>query len=152
VPPLHAVLVNARIAVPTAAVFAALAKSRAGAAPASIDGDPVSRLVESGGKPNADNLIDALASSANDLEAPATALFAPVAETLAALHATRRCRLARMSGSGGTCFGLFANAHDARQAASRLARDHPDWWVRAATLGSASAMPVGVSLLPGEDR
>ena len=64
----------------------------------------------------------------NDLEASAVALCPPVGETLAALRALPGCLLARMSGSGATCFGLFADAAAARRAAVLL----PAPWWRAA--------------------
>jgi 4-diphosphocytidyl-2-C-methyl-D-erythritol kinase len=150
-PALPAVLVNPGIPVPTAAVFAALATSRANATPPATDSDAASRLVEAVGEPAPDALIDALASSSNDLEAPAIALFPAVGETLGALRATRRYRFARMSGSGGTCFGLFATAEDAKEAASRLAREQPQWWVCATILGSANTVAADVpSPLVGE--
>ncbi|MGD9922234.1 MAG: 4-(cytidine 5'-diphospho)-2-C-methyl-D-erythritol kinase [Pseudorhodoplanes sp.] len=136
-PTLHAVLANPGVPVPTAAVFGALARSRDGNMPPAIDDDPATRLLEAGREPAAGALIDALASSANDLERPAIALFPAVGETLDALRASRRCGLARMSGSGGTCFGLFGSAEDTKEAAARLAREHPDWWVRETILGAA---------------
>ena len=133
-PPLHAVLVNAGIPVPTAAVFAALARQRAAGEPASIDHDPASLLIEGGDEPTFDPLIDAITKSKNDLEAPALAQFPAVGTALDALRAIAACRLARMSGSGGTCFGLFDTAGDAAEAAALLARSHPRWWTHATTL------------------
>jgi 4-diphosphocytidyl-2-C-methyl-D-erythritol kinase len=62
----------------------------------------------------------------NDLEAPAIALCPPIAEVLAALRAHPGCRLARMSGSGSTCFGLFDDAAAAVTAGAALRR--PGWW------------------------
>lgn len=64
----------------------------------------------------------------NDLEAPAIALCPPVAETLAALRALPGCLLARMSGSGATCFAVFVDAAAARRASYLL----PEPWWRAA--------------------
>ncbi len=61
----------------------------------------------------------------NDLEAPAIALCPPVGEALAALRTLPGCLLARMSGSGATCFGLFADAVAARRAADLLSTP---WW------------------------
>jgi len=136
-PPLHAVLANPGVPVPTAAVFAALANSRANAAPPVIEDDPVSELADAITVPAGDALLHMLAASSNDLEAPALGLFPAVGETLDALRAVVSCRLARMSGSGGTCFGLFATDKDANEAAARLAQAYPLWWVRAAKLGSA---------------
>jgi 4-diphosphocytidyl-2-C-methyl-D-erythritol kinase len=138
-PALHAVLVNPGVPVPTGAVFAALARSRTGAAPAGIDDDPASQCLEAGGEPSCAALMDALLASSNDLEAPAIALFPAVTESLAALRALASCRLARMSGSGGTCFGLFATANDAKDAAAALRHDHPGWWVQNTVLGAGCA-------------
>src|SRR5579875_2894040 len=68
-----------------------------------------------------------LARCSNDLEAPATMLCPPIGTVLAALRAVPGCLLARMSGSGATCFGLFADADGAAAAARVLAR--PGWWL-----------------------
>jgi 4-diphosphocytidyl-2-C-methyl-D-erythritol kinase len=62
----------------------------------------------------------------NDLEAPAIALCPAIAEVLAGLRTARRCLMARMSGSGATCFGLFPDPESAQVAAVSLAR--PGWW------------------------
>lgn len=136
-PPLHAVLANPGVPVPTGTVFAALAKSRAGAEPPAIDDDPALNLAASTATLSADALLGVLAASGNDLEPPAIAQFAPVGATLGALRAIASCRLARMSGSGGTCFGLFASADNANRAAAALQRDHPGWWVQTTVLGAA---------------
>lgn len=143
-PRLPAVMVNPGVPVPTGQVFSALAAARATAGAIDLDGDPASKLVEMGREVSPASLIEALAASSNDLEAPALALFPAVGETLAALRATGSCRLARMSGSGGTCFGLFSTPDDAQQAAERLAKEHPHWWVRATTFGSAAAAPAAM--------
>ena len=129
-PKLPAVLVNPRVAVPTKDVFAALAGHRKeqneivrGAA---FESRPRSRLSD---------VIGALADQPNDLEAPAVAIAPVIAQVLADLRALRSCRLARMSGSGATCFGLFGTAPAAATAARALRARHPDWWVRATKLG-----------------
>ncbi len=69
------------------------------------------------------DFVDWLRPLGNDLEAPAIALCPPIAEVLAAIAAQPGCLLARMSGSGATCFGLFATADQAR-----AARLPPGWW------------------------
>jgi 4-diphosphocytidyl-2-C-methyl-D-erythritol kinase len=69
-----------------------------------------------------------LAALHNDLEAPAIGLCPPVTEVLAALRALPGCLLARMSGSGATCFGLFTDAATAEAAAAAL----PGAWWRSA--------------------
>ena len=61
----------------------------------------------------------------NDLEAPAIAIPPVIADVLAALARAPDCRLARMSGSGATCFGLFASLRAAAAAAARCARSIP---------------------------
>jgi 4-diphosphocytidyl-2-C-methyl-D-erythritol kinase len=67
-----------------------------------------------------------LAGSGNDLEAAAIGLCPAIAEVLGALRRHRACRLARMSGSGATCFALFDTPAQARDAALALAQ--PRWW------------------------
>ncbi|WP_316861483.1 4-(cytidine 5'-diphospho)-2-C-methyl-D-erythritol kinase [uncultured Cohaesibacter sp.] len=74
-------------------------------------------------------LIDWLQVQRNDLELPAMEQ-APIIETvLQALEDDEDCQFARMSGSGATCFGLFASVKHAEFAARRLAFSHPNWWV-----------------------
>jgi 4-diphosphocytidyl-2-C-methyl-D-erythritol kinase len=79
-------------------------------------------------------LIAWLSDHPNDLEPPAIALHPEIGGTLAALRAAPGCKLARMSGSGATCFGLFSEA-GAQAAAQTLRSMHPDWWVRATMFG-----------------
>jgi 4-diphosphocytidyl-2-C-methyl-D-erythritol kinase len=78
-----------------------------------------------------------LAALRNDLEAPAIALCPPIGEVLAAIAATPGALLARMSGSGATCFGLYASAGAARVAAATLAR--PGWWAWGGPCGPTPA-------------
>ncbi len=75
---------------------------------------------------NAAAMAGDLAALRNDLEPPATALCPVIGTVLAALAAAPGCLLARMSGSGATCFGLFPDAAGAEVAARALAR--PGWW------------------------
>ena len=122
-PQLAAVLVNPGVAVPTRDVFAALAAPVLSAPPGAdefIDAPADFATV-----------VSALGARRNDLEAPAIALAPVIADVLAALRADPGCRLARMSGSGATCFGLFASAHEAQAAARGIASSQPGWWVRA---------------------
>jgi len=64
-----------------------------------------------------------------------------VADALAALRGTRGCRLARMSGSGATCVGLFDHASAADAAARQLRATHAGWWIQATTLGTGFPAP-----------
>jgi 4-diphosphocytidyl-2-C-methyl-D-erythritol kinase len=74
------------------------------------------------------------ADGRNDLEAPATALAPAVADVLDALRGRDGVRLARMSGSGATCFGLFAEEAARDAAAARIGRDCPGWWLLSSRL------------------
>ena len=77
----------------------------------------------------ADNLEDHLRQTRNDLEAPARALAPKIGSVLGALVELEGCWLARMSGSGATCFGLFADDADAAEGLRTVKSAHPDWWV-----------------------
>lgn len=74
-----------------------------------------------------DALVADLRLTRNDLQPSAIALCPPIADVLAAIAADPECRIARMSGSGATCYGLFADANAAERAATRLSRRQ--WWV-----------------------
>jgi 4-diphosphocytidyl-2-C-methyl-D-erythritol kinase len=120
--PLPAVLVNPGVAVSTREIFSGLAPesgrvSHAETAPAETTA-----------------LLAWLQAQRNDLEAPALARAPVIGAALDALHRTPGVQLARMSGSGATCFALFAHMAAAQSAAQALTRDHPQWWVRATTL------------------
>ena len=123
-PRLFAVLLNPGVAVATKDVFAALAVPTARqTAPAAICTGTAA-------------LLDEIARGRNDLEEAAIELEPAIADALAVLRKLPGCRLARMSGSGATCFGLFDSMDAARGAARRLRVGYSDWWVRATTLGS----------------
>jgi 4-diphosphocytidyl-2-C-methyl-D-erythritol kinase len=110
-------LVNPRVSVPTPAVFRALA---------SRDGAPVAGLGPWG---DLQDFLGWLAAQRNDLEAPACQIAPVISDVLSALRALPECRLARMSGSGATCFGVFATLADARAAAEKLRAQAPAWWI-----------------------
>jgi 4-diphosphocytidyl-2-C-methyl-D-erythritol kinase len=78
--------------------------------------------------------VEVLAADTNDLEAPATRIQPVIGEVISALNATNGAWLARMSGSGATCFAIYENTADAGRAAEKIRRDHPDWWVHSGTL------------------
>ncbi len=71
-------------------------------------------------------LADLMEERTNDLTDPATRLSPIIDEVLAAIGAAPGCRLARMSGSGATCFGLFDDAETAIRAKGQLQR--ANWW------------------------
>jgi 4-diphosphocytidyl-2-C-methyl-D-erythritol kinase len=144
-PPLPAVLANPHVAVATKDVFAVL---RLAPSTTNADGPAegarlahVPRHLSSGkervswGKEH-DAIAAALTMDRNDLEQAAITLVPVIAEVLAALRQSQGCRIARMSGSGATCFGLFESARMATAAARRLRAEHPSWWIRATVLGA----------------
>jgi 4-diphosphocytidyl-2-C-methyl-D-erythritol kinase len=130
-PRLHALLVNPGVAVPTKLVFSGWKPSanpiRASDTAANFAGLPNMQ--------NEEELLRWLASEASDLEAPAIALEPAIAEVLASLRAAAGCRLARMSGSGATCFALFSSAADSASAGKSLRAKFPDWWIAETVLG-----------------
>ena len=77
----------------------------------------------------AGELLKFISNAGNDLQPPAMKLAPVIGDVLSALSQTQGCELARMSGSGSTCFGVFANAGHAASAGNRLRAAHPDWWV-----------------------
>jgi 4-diphosphocytidyl-2-C-methyl-D-erythritol kinase len=80
-------------------------------------------------------LIAALRKGRNDLEAAACLLAPVIGDVLAVLSAAPGCRLARMSGSGATCFALFQNCRSAARAKKAILRAHPSWWAKTCVLG-----------------
>jgi 4-diphosphocytidyl-2-C-methyl-D-erythritol kinase len=85
-------------------------------------------------KASLEDWVEALAASSNDLEAPAMRVQPVIGDVISALNATNGAWLARMSGSGATCFAIYENTAEAGRAAEKLRRDHPGWWVHAGTL------------------
>jgi 4-diphosphocytidyl-2-C-methyl-D-erythritol kinase len=126
-PPLNAVLVNPGVAVATKDVFARWKPAVSPSPPCDM-----AALTKGVGY---EALLGLLATQPNDLETPAIALAPVIAEVIVGLRAQPGCGLARMSGSGATCFGLFPSAEAAMAAAKSLADEFSHWWVRAAQLG-----------------
>lgn len=83
--------------------------------------------------------LGALADLRNDLTDAACRTEPVITTALAAVQSLRRCRLARMTGSGSAVFGLFDDDDDAGNAAAELAHRHPDWWVRPTRLRGSAA-------------
>ncbi len=127
--PLPAILVNPGVRVPTPAVFKELS------APALADDLPKETSEIFGqGDISPRTMIDWLRTQSNDLQAPAIRIAPVIEHVLAVIEANNSCRLARMSGSGATCFGLYENMDDARAAAQKISAEHPAWWVVATML------------------
>ncbi len=114
--PMAAVLVNPGLGLATASVF-----SRLGLEPGESHGQPLDAASDP-------------SSWRNDLTAPAKALAPQISEVLELLASGEGLRFARMSGSGATCFGVYASAAAAAMAARALASARPRWWVRQTVL------------------
>ena len=131
-PELPCVLVNPRVPVATRDVFAALGLRNGELRVGAADVIKASAWPEPGA--SAGDWIAALARVANDLETPAIRVQPAIAGVLSALRTSPGALLARMSGSGATCFAIYASAADAQAAARLIGVDHPGWWVHAGTL------------------
>jgi 4-diphosphocytidyl-2-C-methyl-D-erythritol kinase len=75
-----------------------------------------------------------LAALRNDLQVPACSIAPIIADALTEISATQGCLLARMSGSGATCFGLYETKAEAAAAARRVQERQSHWWVVATEL------------------
>jgi 4-diphosphocytidyl-2-C-methyl-D-erythritol kinase len=126
-PEVAVVLANAGTAVPTAPVFRRWSQAPV-PPPPSLDRHALESAADGAA------LARALAASCNALTAAAVALAPEIGRVLQRLAAADGCLMARMSGSGGTCFALSADAAAAERAAARIATDEPGWWVVPARL------------------
>ncbi|MCC2099305.1 MAG: 4-(cytidine 5'-diphospho)-2-C-methyl-D-erythritol kinase [Hyphomicrobiales bacterium] len=126
-PPLFAVLVNPGVAVETREVFARLNLAKG-------ESHGMSAHPQIADAMAADDLLAALRRTRNDMEDAACVIAPVITDVLAVLGAARGCRLARMSGSGATCFGLFGTRIAASRAARSIRQTRPNWWVSACIL------------------
>jgi 4-diphosphocytidyl-2-C-methyl-D-erythritol kinase len=133
VPNLPCVMVNPRVAVPTKDVFEDLGLRNGellvGAADVMIE---AAEWPEGG--TSIRDWLETLAIGRNDLEAPAVRVQPIISQVLSSLRNADGAAVARMSGSGATCFALFENGADALRASQKIQIDHPQWWVHAGTL------------------
>ncbi len=124
-PSLPALLVNPRVSVSTADVFKALKQK---------DNPPMEEAL-----PNFSTVSDMvkwLGEQRNDLAAPAVKICPEIETVLTVLSGLEGCLLARMSGSGATCFAIFDTPEIAHAGAVKLYRDYPNWWRSGGGLGS----------------
>ncbi|MEX0348794.1 MAG: 4-(cytidine 5'-diphospho)-2-C-methyl-D-erythritol kinase [Paracoccaceae bacterium] len=122
-PALPALLVNPGVPLPTGAVFAALA---------SRNNPPMPDDLPAFQTPGA--CADWLSDQRNDLEVPAMGIASEIEALLDELRMTKGALIARMSGSGSTCFALYPTMKAAHFAAYEIGAAHPDWWCRAVQL------------------
>lgn len=126
-PALHAVLVNPKLPVMTAEVFKRLKVHENTPMPESLPQNV-----------SAGELIEWLKDMRSDLQDAAIEAEPVIQQVFETLEVTPGCRLTRMSGSGGTCFGLYDDAETAASAAGRLTEGFPGWWVASTLLNDPS--------------
>ena len=131
-PKMPCVMVNPRVPVATKDVFKALGLRNSELLVGATDVIRAAAWPEQGA--SVEDWVEVLAESSNDLEAPATRLQPVIGQVLSALSATDGAWLARMSGSGATCFAIYENTAEAHRASQKIQRDHPGWWVHAGLL------------------
>lgn len=122
-PAFNCVLVNPGIGVSTPEIFNKLALPKGKSAFAPLTGMPET------------DWLDWLAKNRNDLQAPAIEETPEIQAVIAALENTKGCQLARMSGSGATCFAIYDSPEHAEDAAVDIGVLHPDWWTVATRMG-----------------
>jgi 4-diphosphocytidyl-2-C-methyl-D-erythritol kinase len=122
-PKLHAVLANPGAPLTTTDVFASFRGDEPSNMP--VDHVPLERSA----------LLAWLAARGNCLTRAAVSRVRAITDVLGAVGALSGCRLARMTGSGATCFGLFDDAAAATDAAAQLSKAQGNWWIRPVALG-----------------
>jgi 4-diphosphocytidyl-2-C-methyl-D-erythritol kinase len=135
-PRLPMLLVNPGVAVPTKDVFAAV-QNRSG----------VEMALPRGRFSDTADLLRFLDTTRNDLEEPARRLQPVIGEVLGAMAALPGALLTRMSGSGATCFGIFADDDCCRRSAEMLKQASPDWWIAPTFVPEMGIVHEG----PGQD-
>lgn len=131
-PSMPCVMVNPRVPVATKDVFQALGLRNGELLVGVTDVIRAPAWPEEGA--SVTDWVEVLEDVANDLEAPAMRIEPVIGEVLEALRNSAGVKLARMSGSGATCFAIYGAPAEAHAAAERIRRDHPGWWVHAGTL------------------
>ena len=131
-PSMPCVMVNPRVPVATKDVFQELGLRNGQLLVGVTDVIRAPAWPEEGG--SIADWVGVLERVPNDLEAPALRIQPVIGEVLEALRDSPGVKLARMSGSGATCFAIYGAANEAHAAAEKIRRDHPGWWVHAGML------------------
>ncbi|WP_234681799.1 4-(cytidine 5'-diphospho)-2-C-methyl-D-erythritol kinase [Bradyrhizobium monzae] len=131
-PSMPCVMVNPRVPVATKDVFQELGLRNGELLVGATDVLEAPAWPEQGG--SIADWVEVLETVANDLEAPALRIEPVIGDVLGALRSSAGVKLARMSGSGATCFAIYGASAGAHAAAETIRRDHPGWWVHAGTL------------------
>ncbi len=130
-PPLPAVLVNPGVACPTGAVYRAYDALPDPGTAAPPELPPAFTDIAA--------VVEVLAACRNDLERPAITVAPEIAGVLSRLRSQPQVQMARLSGSGATCFALCADVESAARLARKLKAEAPSWWVQPCTLASPSS-------------
>ena len=131
-PSMPCVMVNPRVPVATKDVFKALGLRNGELLVGATDVLEAPAWPQEGA--SIADWVEILETVPNDLEAPAMRIEPVIGDVLDALRSSAGVKLARMSGSGATCFAIFGAPNDAHAAAEKIRGDHPGWWVHAGTL------------------
>lgn len=131
-PSMPCVMVNPRVPVATKDVFRELGLRNGELLVGASDVLEAAAWPDEGG--SISDWVEVLDTVANDLEAPAMRIEPVIGKVLGALRVSAGVKLARMSGSGATCFAIYGTSEEAHAAAEKIRRDHPGWWVHAGTL------------------
>lgn len=131
-PSMPCVMVNPRVPVATKDVFRELGLRNGELLVGASDVLEAAAWPDEGG--SISDWVEVLDTAANDLEAPAMRIEPVIGKVLGALRVSAGVKLARMSGSGATCFAIYGTSEEAHAAAEKIRRDHPGWWVHAGTL------------------
>jgi 4-diphosphocytidyl-2-C-methyl-D-erythritol kinase len=130
IPALSAVLINPGVPVATRDVFAAIGLKVGEMFGADQRAAPIAWPEAA----SPDDWLPAIAGGRNDLEPPALCIQPVIGDVLTMLRKSDGSQLARMSGSGATCFGLFSDDAAAQHAARQIRAKQSHWWVVATTL------------------
>ncbi|MFN7112776.1 MAG: 4-(cytidine 5'-diphospho)-2-C-methyl-D-erythritol kinase [Alphaproteobacteria bacterium] len=125
-PEMHLVLVTPPVQTPTPEVFARFARR--------FSGRYSPPIKHTGRRKNLQEWIADLRFYRNDLTDAAIEVSPDIRTALAAIAATPNCHIARLSGSGATCFGLYDSAGAAQAAVNKLRLEYPHWWIKATGL------------------
>jgi 4-diphosphocytidyl-2-C-methyl-D-erythritol kinase len=131
-PSMPCVMVNPRVPVATKDVFRELGLRNGELLVGATDVLDAPAWPEEGG--SVSDWVEVLETVPNDLEAPALRIEPVIGDVLGALRDSVGVKLARMSGSGATCFAIYGASAEAQAAAEKIRRDRPGWWVHAGTL------------------
>lgn len=135
-PELFMLLVNPGVMVPTGQIFSRLAAPLISSDMAARGRLELQTLASRGFK-TLDDVVDYMNTAPNDLSAAAIDVAPEIKEVVEALTLQEGCAIARMTGSGATCFGLFTSYEEMAAAERVISAGAPNWWVQASRVAGA---------------